>query len=230
MEGHLPSTPQEVRVWSTRKPTSLALISAQVQFNLKRVWHNYRYLIFAVVLPIGLYVLYAQMYGANRAFHHTIWGAYFMISMAAFGAIGTTLNFTGTLVAHDRARGWIRYQRLTPLGRRDWVVGQVLSGMVASLMVIGLVVCSAVTVEHLPFTRFIGEAAILIWIGSLAYATLGLVVAHLMDATSVNYGVTLIYLASGFLGGLWTPLSLLPPVFRHIASVFPSYRMAELGW
>ena len=209
---------------------SVNAIGSHVVFGLTRLFHNARYLVFAMVMPVGFYVLYSAMYGAHHAFASTTWGAYFMISMATFGAIGTTLNFTGTLTAQDRAKGWVRYLRLTPLGAWAYIAGQVASAMAASLVVVALVECTALVMNGLPHAAHAVLAGLVVWVCSLAFAAIGLVLAHLLDSTTVNFAITLVYLSSGFLGGLWTPLKVLPAVFTHIARVLPSYRMADVGW
>ncbi len=205
-------------------------IGSHIVFGLRRLFHNGRFLVFAMVMPVGFYVLYSAMYGAHRAFASTTWGAYFMVSMATFGAIGTTLNVTGTLTAQDRTKGWVRYLRLTPLGAWAYIAGQVASAMAASLVVVALVEGTALVMNGLPLSAGAVLAGLAVWGSSLVFAAVGLVLAHLLDSTTVNFGITLVYLGSGFLGGLWTPLTVLPAIFTRIAHVLPSYRMADVGW
>ena len=208
----------------------MTTLGPQMLFGLQRLMHNARYLIFALIMPVGFYILYDQMFGANRPFLSTTWGNYFMVSMATFGAIGTTLNFTGTLIAQDRTRGWVRYLRLTPIAPGAYIAAQIANAMMASLAVVALVECTAYLMNGLPLSANVVLAGVAVWLGSLTFAAIGLTLAHLLDATTINYGITLLYLGTAFLGGLWTPLKVLPPVFTKIADALPSYRMADVGW
>ncbi len=206
------------------------MIFAFSKFSLGRLMHNARYLIFVLGLPVGFYELYAHMYGTATPFAHTSWGVYFMMSMVAFGAVGTTLNVTGTQTALDRAGGWVRHLKVTPVPVWAYLAGQVVTAMVASLAVVMIIILVGLLSGGVSWRLPLAEAALAIWLGSLAYAALGLALAHWLDATLINYGIILVYLGSGMLGGLWTPLKYLPPVFTSIARAIPSYRMADMAW
>jgi ABC-2 type transport system permease protein len=41
--------------------------------------------------------------------------------------------------------------------------------------------------------------------------------------------INLIYLPMSFLSGLWMPLSILPPVVRGIAPLWPAYHLGQLA-
>lgn len=205
-------------------------ILAAVRFSLARLGRNVRYLVFAVAMPLGFYLLYSHMYGVFSAFSGTTWAAYFMVSMATFGAIGTTLNAAGTQTALDRNQGWTRLLRLTPLPSWAYAAGQVTTAMAASLLVVFLVLAAAHFASSLPLTAREFEACLAVWLGSLVFSALGLTLAVLLDASTVGYGTMILYLGTGFLGGLWTPLKVLPPVFSAIASWMPSFRMADIAW
>lgn len=205
-------------------------LGAAVRFGLARLRHNPRFVVFALLMPEGFYLLYAQMYHAARPFAGTTWGAYFMVSMAAFGAIGTTLNVAGTQTAHDRDRGWTRYLRATPLNPAAHVLAQWVVAMAASFGAVLLIVVTAVAVGHVRVTPGLVAGAGAVWAGSTVFAAVGMALAHILDATTMGFGTVVVYLGSGFLGGLWTPLAVLPPVFTTIARVLPSYRMADMAW
>jgi ABC-2 type transport system permease protein len=208
----------------------VAAVLHSVAFSLRRLVHNRRYLVFAVAMPVGFYLLYSHMYGGRLAFAGTHWGAYFMVSMASFGAIGTTLNVAGTQTALDREGGWTRMLRLTPLAPWAYVVGQLATAMVASLLVIALVLLVAVWTGETGVALAELWGCLAVWLGSLTFAALGLALAYLLDATTVGYGTTLVYLGTSFLGGLWTPLQVLPPAFGAIARWMPSFHMADMAW
>ncbi|MCL8207531.1 MAG: ABC transporter permease [Actinomycetia bacterium] len=205
-------------------------LGAAVRFSLARLAHNPRFIVFALLMPEGFYLLYAQMYHASRAFAGTTWGAYFMVSMAAFGAIGTTLNVTGTQTALDRDQGWVRYLRATPLNPAAYVLAQWVAAMTASLGAVILIAATAVGVSHVPVTTGLLAGAGAVWAASLVFAAIGMALAHILDASTIGFGTVVVYLGSGFLGGLWTPLAVLPPIFTTIARGLPSYRMADMAW
>lgn len=201
-----------------------------IVFNLSRLRHNLRYVVLTVALPIGFYLLYTHMFSASVEIGGVAWSRYFLVSMAAFGAIGTALNAAGVLTAQDRERGWVRYLRTTPLTSHSYVTAQALTAMATSLIAVFLVGACGAVLNGVAVTAALAWGLGLVWIGSVSFAAIGLMLAIVLDASTISYGVTIIYLAMGMLGGLWTPLTALPPLFARIARWLPSYRMADLGW
>jgi ABC-2 type transport system permease protein len=64
--------------------------------------------------------------------------------------------------------------------------------------------------------------------GSIVFASMGLFLAQVIPANAAPGIVNIIYLPMSFLGGLWIPLSQLPHWVRSIASVMPTYHLAQL--
>jgi ABC-2 type transport system permease protein len=82
---------------------------------------------------------------------------------------------------------------------------------------------------HLAAWQWVSIAGLL-WLGTAPFAALGTFIGYLTGgeaAFGVTYGV---YMVLAALGGLWMPVTILPSALRHIASVLPSNRFAELGW
>lgn len=202
----------------------------QVTLDLLRTVRNVRYALFTLVMPVGFYLLYGAMFGSKDHFAHTSWGAYFLISMATYGVMGTSLNVTGTEAANERAQGWQKYLALTPLTGTQYVVAKIITAMVASLGVMVVLAIVAALRGVAIFSLPILPALAGVWLASLGFAALGLWIGQVLDSSTASYGVVLLYLALGFLGGLWTPLAVLPPIFSHIAAWLPSYATASLGW
>ena len=207
----------------------LPYLASSTGLGLRRLGHNVRYVVFALAMPVGFYLLYNAMYGRYHI-GGVAFSLYLMVSMAAFGAIGTTLNAAGTQTALDREQGWVRYLRLTPLPSWAYVAGQLAVAMLASLAVVCLVTAVALAMNRVALTAPIVEGVGAIWLGSTSYATIGLALAYLFDASTVGYSTMIAYLASGFLGGLWVPISQLPPWFGTVAHLLPSYHMADMAW
>ena len=99
---------------------TLALTKAE----LSRLMHNRRYFIFTVAFPVILYLLIGRQVNAHA--YGITFGAYYMISMATFGAFSGALNGNAQRIAQEKKEGWIRQLRLTPLPANAYVVTKVL--------------------------------------------------------------------------------------------------------
>lgn len=202
----------------------------QISLDFLRTVRNVQFLIFTLGMPVGFYLLYGAMYGSERVFAHTSWGAYFLVSMATYGAIGTALNVTGAETAQERARGWQTQLAVTPLSGTQYVVAKIVTALIAGFGVMVLLTLVAAGRGVAIFSLAVVPAVLAVWLGSISFAALGLWIGQVLNGTTASYGVVVAYLVLGFLGGLWTPLSVLPPVFSHIATYLPSYAAASLGW
>jgi ABC-2 type transport system permease protein len=78
--------------------------------EVRRTMRNTRFLIFSLVFPIMLFLLYV---GISANGNKEIIGI-LMVNMTAFGALSAAL-FAGARVAVERSLGWQRQLRLTPL-------------------------------------------------------------------------------------------------------------------
>jgi ABC-2 type transport system permease protein len=67
-----------------------------------------------------------------------------------------------------------------------------------------------------------------LWLASFPFAALGVLIGFAGNAAQILG--TLIYLAISMLGGLWTPIQVLPKTMQTIAKWMPSYRYAHPAW
>jgi ABC-2 type transport system permease protein len=204
---------------------------AMIRLELQRILRNRQFLIFSLIFPVGFYMLYTRLYPASGRYEGTNWAAYYMISMSAFGAIAMMLNTTGTRVAIEREAGWPLYLVASPLTALGYVSAKIVVALVTTLLGIAIVFLVAVGFNHvtLPLHTWITVGAEL-WLGSIPFAAIGLFLAYALGPSSVGLGVTIVYLAGSFLGGLWIPLRVLPSTLRAIAHTLPTYHDAALAW
>ena len=112
---------------------------AAISLDLRRTLRNRQFIFFTLIMPVGFYILYSRMYSSSAQFQGTSWDAYFMVSMAAFGATGVLLNTTGTRVARERMTGWPLYLATTPLTATRYVIAKILVAQVTALASIVIV-------------------------------------------------------------------------------------------
>ena len=103
---------------------------ALLRFEVRRLLRNVRYVGISVGFPVVFYVLF--LHNEHPAAHiaGTTWRTYFMVSMASFGAMVASLNAGGTRLAAERASGWTRQLRVTPLPAWSYVTTKTAASMV----------------------------------------------------------------------------------------------------
>lgn len=206
-----------------------------LRLELSRTVRDGRYLLLAVIAPVGFYLLFSAVFGGNSAGPNTTLGLpaakEIMVAMATFGAMWAALSATAPRLARDREGGWSDYLVTTPLRAGQVLAGRIIAGLLVALPAVVAVGITAVAAHgvHLAAWQWAANAALL-WIGTAPFVALGIAIGSLANST-VAYAVsTGLWFALAALGGLWVPPGVLSPGLRHLAAALPSYSQAALGW
>lgn len=212
-----------------RPPTAGGLNLTILGLEVRRLTRNRRTLIFAVVMPIVLFLAF----GLNKAYANKAAGdgnisAFIMISMALYGATLAT-TAAGAMVSIERAAGWSRQLRLTPLAPWAYIAIKLMAAMVLGLVsVIAVYVLGQLTGKpHMPGYLWFATGAS-VWVGSLLFAAFGLFLGFLLPTENVMQFLGLILALLSFAGGLFIPLSQFPKIVATIARGTPLYGLNQL--
>lgn len=212
-----------------RRPPALGGFSAAVLgIEIRRVLRNRRTLVFILIMPAVFFLLFGLPQRGQNLDNGLPVTGWIMISLAVYAAMVATTS-AGAAVATERALGWSRQLRLTPLRPAAYVATKVATAMVLGLL--GVLVEFAVGAAsgvRLPVHVWI-ESGLTAWIGSLVFAASGLFVGYLAPAENVMQFMGPILAILAMLGGLFVPLEMLPDVFREIARFTPVYGVGQLA-
>jgi ABC-2 type transport system permease protein len=196
--------------------------------ELKRVLRNRRTIFFTLVFPAALFLSFGGSAGWNDKAGHGNVAAYVMVSMALYGA-ALTAAAAGAMVAMERAMGWSRQLRLTPLSP---VVYITMKAIVAVVMgAIAVTVVNAVGVfqgkPDMPAGRWVA-CAVLGVLCTLVFAALGVFIGYLVPGENAMQilGPGLAILA--FLGNVFIPIDDHSSLIWHIAQWTPMFGVAEI--
>jgi ABC-2 type transport system permease protein len=225
----LSSTAPALDLDSRRPPRWGGFNLTALRLEVRRFTRNRRTLIFAVVMPVVLFLLF----GANSAFVHERDGlgnvsAFIMISIALYGAVLAT-TAGGAMVSIERAAGWSRQLRLTPLSPVAYIVIKVLAAMVLGLVsvVIVFAVARATGKPHMPVDTWI-YTGLAVWVGSLLFAAFGLFLGYILPTENVMQFLGIILGLLSFGSGLFIPLTSFPKTVQTIARGAPLYGLNQL--
>jgi ABC-2 type transport system permease protein len=196
------------------------------RFELLRTLRNKRFFMLSIGLPLGIYLLVA---GANRGVTN-LGGTglsaplYFMVGLASFGAIAASLS-SGVRISADRAAGWTRQLRLTPLPAGAYLRSKVISSYLLALVTIGLLYAAGVLLGvRLPPEAWLRMTLLLI-VGLVPFAALGIVLGHALSVDAVGPAMGGATSVLAFLGGAWFPIG--DGVLADIARWMPSYWLVQ---
>ncbi|MFI2294703.1 ABC transporter permease [Isoptericola sp. NPDC019571] len=208
-----------------RLRTSTA-VRAYLAVELRRSLRNRRTLIFSMVMPPVLFLIFGLQgdYQDQSTGHGNV-TAWIAVSMALYGAMVTATG-GGASVSVERAQGWTRQLRLTPLRPAAYVAVKLAGSMVlgAASVLLTLVV-AAFTGAQMAAGAWV-LCAVLAWVGSLVFAAFGLFMGYLLPAENVMQILGPLLALLSFAGGLFVPLG--DGSWATVAQFFPTYGLAEL--
>src|SRR5207302_913317 len=112
---------------------SMNAFGAQTVMEVRRIARNTRFLIFTLLTPLVYYIFFVLAFGDRTSTQGISGKAFFLVSMAAFGVIGTALvSFAGRIAA-ERQRGWFRLLRTTPLPTSAIFGAKLVAAVLASI-------------------------------------------------------------------------------------------------
>jgi ABC-2 type transport system permease protein len=196
------------------------------RYELLRTFRNRRFFLFAWGFPLVLFFLIAA---PNRNVHDfggsgisaTI---YIMVGLASFGAMNAMLS-TGARIAGERAVGWNRQLRLTPLSAATYFRTKVAMAYATSLSTLALLFAAGLTLGvHIGGERWLEMTGLLL-VGLLPFAALGILMGHLLTPDSIGPAVGGMGALFAFLGGVWFPIN--SGVLHDIATALPSYWLVQ---
>jgi ABC-2 type transport system permease protein len=197
------------------------------RYELLRTFRNRRFFILSLAFPLVLYFAIAAPNRNLKNLGDTGVSAplYFMAGLVAFGTMSAMLS-CGARIAGERAVGWNRQLRISPLSPRAYFRAKVLTAYAMALVSIAALYLAGaslgVSLSAQEWLKMTG----LILVGLIPFAALGITLGHMLTPDSIGPamggGVSLLAL----LGGTWFPI---PDhgVLHVIAVCLPSYWLVQ---
>ncbi|MGB3322951.1 MAG: ABC transporter permease, partial [Mycolicibacterium fortuitum] len=219
---------------SRRAPSYGGFSWTFLSVELKRLLRNSSVVIFTLVFPIAMLFLVAVP-NKNQAITDTpvaqggmSAAVPIMISMAVYGALVAS-TMTGVSVAAERAQGWSRQLRLTPLNPFVYILVKVFCGLVlGGIAVLITLLFGAALGITAPLGNLI-SAGLIAWFSSLMLTSLGLAVGYAFPAQNAMRYLGPILPILSFMGGLFFPLYLMPEALQIAAKFTPLWGIADLS-
>jgi ABC-2 type transport system permease protein len=202
-----------------------------LRLEIRRMLRNRRTLVFTLIVPPAFFLLFG---GLSDAYQHQAAGrgnvsAYLMISFAVYGSMIAN-TAAGASVAVERALGWSRQLRLTPLNPVAYMVTKVLTAMVMGAVSVAIVfaVGALSGAVQMPGWAWV-VSALVAWIGAIVFAAFGLFIGYLVPSENVMQllGPALALLA--LMGGIFVPLDVLSDTLQTLATFTPAYGVGALA-
>jgi ABC-2 type transport system permease protein len=200
-----------------------------LRLELRRLTRNPRTVIITMIFPAVFFLLI----GLNTKNEHLVFGhgnyvAFVMVSLSLYGAVFATTS-GGAMVSIERAQGWSRQLRLTPLSPAAYIAMKVAAALFLGIGPILIVNVIGIATHKVSMPGYLWiVSALCVWIGSLLFAAFGLFMGFLLPSENVMQFLGLILTVLGFAGGLFIPLSQFPSTVQTICKWTPEYGLNQL--
>jgi ABC-2 type transport system permease protein len=196
--------------------------------ELKRMLRNRRTIFFTLVFPAGLFFAFGGTAGWDDSVGHGNVAAYIMVSMALYGAALTAAS-AGAMVAMERATGWSRQLRLTPLSPVAYILVKAIVALVMGALAVAVVNAAGLFQgkADMPIARWAACAALAV-VCTLVFAALGVFVGYLVPGENAMQVLGPGLALMSFLGNVFIPIDDHTSLIWHIAQWTPMFGVAEI--
>jgi ABC-2 type transport system permease protein len=199
-----------------------------LRMEILRLLRNKRVLIFSMLMPAVLLVIFGSING-QATLNGVTGAAYIMVSMGLFGAMSAATG-SGGAIAVERGLGWNRQLRLTPLNPLRYVLSKLVLSLIMAVPPLAFTFLIGAFALHVKLSASIWALVFLgSWLSALPFAALGIVIGYLAKPDSVQQVSGLIYMLLAAFGGLWVPVEVMPHLMREIANYTPAYWAGQVA-
>jgi ABC-2 type transport system permease protein len=201
---------------------------AYLWLEAKRQWRNREILIFRLGLPTAIYLILNAANGDNTS--DSPGGR--MVAIAALAAVISGLA-AGPSLGDERANGWLRQLRTTPLRPSAAVAAKIVVAMSFALPAIALVAAAAGLVGDNQGTALGWAESIklvgLMWLATTPITAVGALIGLTFGGEAAHGATTLAFVVLWLAGGIFTPPSQMPDALATVSRVLPSWGVVQVG-
>jgi ABC-2 type transport system permease protein len=198
---------------------------AYLWLEAKRQWRNREILVFRLGLPTAIYLILNAADGDTPS---RPGGR--MVAVAALGAVISGLA-AGPTLGEERANGWLRQLRVTPLRPSAAVAAKIVVAMSFALPSIALVAAAGAmfgegtALDWAQWLRLVG----LMWIATTPITAVGALIGLTFGGEAAQGATTLAFVVLWLAGGIFTPPSQMPDALAAVGRTLPSYGVVQAG-
>ncbi|MEI9978746.1 MAG: ABC transporter permease [Edaphobacter sp.] len=207
---------------------TLSIFRKETKYEFLKLMRTRAFSLSTIGFPIMFYVIFGL--SNHNAYSGGIHIAKYMLAgYACFGLIGATLFGIGAGLSGELAAGWLELKRASPMPAPAYLFAKCASAAAFGLIIVSILTLIAtlfggVSLSPIEFAKMLGMTIV----GSISFASMGLLIALLAPANAATGIVNLIYLPMSFLSGLWVPIRFMPHWLQGIAPILPTYHLSQL--
>jgi ABC-2 type transport system permease protein len=198
----------------------MTLLAHQVRAEQLVFWRSKEAALFIFLFPLLLFLLLGSVY--NGRIYGVPAPEALLAGLIGYGCANTAFAGLAIQLVLRRESAILKRLRATPLPASTYVAALLVSTMFVFLLEVVVLFVLGRVLYGTPFPHAIGSLALLVALGALAFAALGVATASLIrSAEGASAVVNFILLPMAFLTGSFGPTRHYPAFLRAIGDVLP---------
>ena len=186
--------------------------------RMRLAMRNRAFLFYSLIMPLTFLFIYAGIFGRGRA--QAV--PYLLAEVLALTVMGSFWGLSVQLVTF-REQGILRRFRVTPVGASAMLASSLLSNYFLTLPTIVIEFYLSRSVFHMTGLGNVIAVFVLVTLGTVTFASLGLVVASvtntMQETQIINQIIWFVFL---FISGATIPFPMLPGAIQQVAIFLPA--------
>lgn len=199
-------------------------VGAQVGVETKLTLRRGESLLVTLGIPVGILIFFGSIDLVDTGYPDPL--DFLVPGVLALAVMSTAMVSLGIATGFERRYGVLKRLGTTPLGRSGLLVAKTLTVVAVEVIQAVIIVVAGVALGWSP-AGGVGEAILVMIVGTVAFAGLGLLMAGTLRAEATLALANGAYLLLLVLGGMAYPLSELPVALQDVARVLPAAPLAE---
>ncbi len=201
-----------------------AAVIAQTRAELTLTARRGESLLVTIAIPLAILVFFARVDSVTTDLDEPV--DFLVPGVLALAVMATAMVSLGINTGYERHYGVLKRLGATPLGRPGLLAGKTMGVLVVELVQIALIVLTGWALGWSLTPRLV-PAVVVLLIGTIAFAGLGLFLAGALRAEANLAVANALFLVFLFLGGMAYPLDRLPEALEVVARALPGAALSE---
>ena len=200
-----------------------AAIAAQTHIELLLTLRRSESLVVTFGIPLGILVFFAKVDAVTDLADPI---QFLVPGVLALAVMSTAMVSLGIATGYERHYGVLKRLGTTPLSRTGLIAAKTTNVLLIEVVQAIVIVVTGLALGWSTSARII-PAVILLLIGTVAFAGIGMLMAGTLRAEANLALANALFLVLLFLGGMAYPLERLPSALQTIAEALPAAALAE---
>ena len=193
------------------------------RMRIQLAMRNKMFLLFGVVMPFAFFFLYAGVFAKGDPPRVR----FFLGSVISLTVMGSFWGLSAALVIF-REQGILRRFHVTPVTASDMLASSIVANFVLTMPTVLMELLFARFIFHVTSFGNVLPAFLLVIVGLVSFASLGLVVASVTNTMQETQVINqLLWLPLIFLSGAIFPLAFLPKMVQRFSLFLPATYLVE---